>query len=94
MAWSTSDRRARLPKDWPARRARILARDHATCYVCGRQATEVDHVRRGDDHSEGNLKAICGSCHRAKSSREGGSATRWRYQARRRRPPEAHPGLR
>ncbi|GAA1160836.1 5-methylcytosine-specific restriction protein A [Kitasatospora gansuensis] len=94
MTWSTSNRRSRLPKDWPAIRARILTRDRHRCYRCGRPATEVDHKQRGDDHSDANLGAICTPCHRTKSSREGGQATRWRRPPRRRRPDERHPGLR
>ncbi|MFB7672935.1 HNH endonuclease [Kitasatospora purpeofusca] len=93
MAWSSSSRRGRLPKDWQAIRLRILARDRHACYVCGRRATEVDHVRRGDDHADSNLRAICQGCHRLKSSREGGTATRRGYRPTRRRPPESHPGL-
>ncbi|MFJ5923866.1 HNH endonuclease [Kitasatospora sp. NPDC092948] len=93
MAWSTSTRRGRLPADWPAIRQRILRRDRHTCYRCGGRAREVDHIRRGDDHSDTNLAAICTPCHRAKSSSEGGSATRRAYRPTRRRPPERHPGL-
>jgi 5-methylcytosine-specific restriction endonuclease McrA len=94
VAWDNSDRRARLPKDWHTRRQRVLRRDGYRCKVlkegrrCTNPARDVDHVVRGDDHSESNLRAICVGCHKAKSSAEGVAA-----QPRRKRPPEAHPGL-
>lgn len=90
MAWSTSNRRARLPKDWPKIRLRILKRDRRICHVCGLPgADEVDHVQAGDDHRDTNLAAIHGDpCHRQKSTREGLAA-----QPRRARPAAPHPGL-
>ena len=35
---------------------------------------EVDHVKPGDDHSDGNLQGICDPCHASKSGREGNAA--------------------
>lgn len=77
MPWATSDRRSRLPSDWPATRRRILKRDHGICHVCGRPgADQVDHLEAGDDHSDDNLAAIHDDpCHRAKSAAEGVQAS-------------------
>lgn len=66
---------------------------------CPELATEVDHVQRGDDHSEANLRSICEYHHRKKSSIEGGQARmeQWKKQRaeidRRFRRDEQHPGL-
>jgi len=63
--WAGSTRRARLPHDWPAIRARILERDgHSCMWVdngrrCGAPANQVDHVQRGDNHDDLNLRALC-----------------------------------
>lgn len=84
MAWSGSTRRDRLPADWKQRRRLVLERDGHSCRHCGAQATDVDHVRAGDDHSLGNLQALCRACHRRKTAAE---------KPRERRPGESHPGL-
>lgn len=94
--WAGSQRRHQLPDDWPTRRAAVLDRDEHRCRwredgtVCGKRATDVDHIRRGNDHSYANLQALCAEHHAIKSSREGTEA---RWQARMRRPAERHPGL-
>lgn len=95
--WQGSDRRSRLPPDWPVRRKRILARDGYRCtHVradtdtrCTAVATDVDHVERGDDHADSNLTSLCAWHHGKKSGGEGGSAA----AARRRRPARKHPGI-
>jgi len=62
--------------------------------VCGqRRSVEVDHHRAGDDHGDANLRGVCTWCHRNKSGREGGVASAKARKAKRRRPPEQHPGL-
>lgn len=94
MAWDKSDRRARLPQDWPTRRQRVLRRDGYRCKAivdgrrCPNPARDVDHIQRGDDHRESNLQALCVGCHKAKTAAEATAA-----QPRRKRPPEPHPGL-
>lgn len=99
MTWSSSDRRAQLPSNWQrVIRPRILRRDGHRCtwidqgQRCTERATEVDHRRRGDDHRDSNLRSLCGPHHATKSSAEGHAARRAR-PSRRRRPPEAHPGI-
>ncbi|AXH47983.1 HNH endonuclease [Mycobacterium phage Misomonster] len=74
LSWSTSDRSTRLPDDWPAIRRQVLRDAGWICEIgwsgCLTQATEVDHIRRGDDHSRANLRAACSWCHGKKSSAE------------------------
>nr|WP_307860521.1 HNH endonuclease signature motif containing protein [Actinokineospora baliensis] len=55
-------------------------------------STEVDHVIAGDDHALSNLQGVCGPCHRAKSSSEGGRAAAAARHPARVRPREPHPG--
>jgi len=76
--WSGSNRRAELPKDWGRRRRRVLRRDGYRCRRCGKPATDVDHVVPGDDHSDGNLQALCSDCHDAKTLEEAAAARRRR----------------
>ncbi|AWY07567.1 HNH endonuclease [Streptomyces phage Yosif] len=102
MAWSSSDRRGRLPADWDKIRRRVLARDGHRCTHrddygtrCPEPATDVDHIKAGDDHSMSNLRALCSWHHARKSSGEGAAA---KARARRRqdkkfRRDEDHPGL-
>ncbi len=97
MAWEGSNRRSRLPEDWHARRNRVLRRDGHRCQLrwrgCLGTATDVDHKIRGDDHDERNLQAVCSKCHEKKSAAEGIARAR-ELRARRKRPPERHPGQR
>lgn len=101
--WSNSNRRERLPPEWPAIRRRILKRDNRECQhrdrgsreICGDFANEVDHIQHGDDHSDGNLQALCSWHHARKSSSEGGAARavkRRQIRSKYRRT-EDHPGL-
>ena len=93
MAWEGSGRRERLPPDWPARCARVMALHRTVCHVCGMPGSDqVDHVQPGDDHSPGNLRPIHDDpCHRQKSAREGVQA-RAELRGMRARPREQHPG--
>ena len=99
--WSNSDRRSRLPADWGKVRTRVLRRDLNQCQVkmldgsrCRDIASDVDHIRNGDDHHESNLQAICDWHHKNKSSSEGAMALAKKRRAihRRFRTQEAHPG--
>src|SRR5690606_20028600 len=99
MAWTGSTRRSRLPKNWPSLRRRVLRRDKSLCQMpfsdgrlCGAEATDVDHIIPGDDHSMTNLRALCAWCHARKSASEGGTAAaRTRVLIDRPRP--THPAL-
>lgn len=96
MPWNTSNRRARLPGNWPRIVRDILSRDKNTCKLkfpgCLLRATEVDHIDRGDNHAYSNLQAVCKKCHATKSAREGRQAQLSR-RALRKRPVESHPGV-
>ncbi|ASR77109.1 HNH endonuclease [Mycobacterium phage MyraDee] len=93
--WTSSNRSKDLPSDWEDRRSRVLRAAEWICEIgidgCLIKATDVDHIRRGNDHSIGNLRAACSWCHDRKSSAEGHARKR-ELRARRRRPTERHPG--
>ena len=101
MPWHTSDRKARLPRNWKRIRATALERAGFRCeWVrvdtgtrCTELATDVDHVVPGDDHSPANLQALCAYHHARKSAREGAKAAN-ANRPRRAREPEPHPGIR
>jgi 5-methylcytosine-specific restriction protein A len=97
MSWDTSDRRARLPKDWPKRVAATKARAGGRCEgislqgeprwhdpKCNGVGRECDHERRGDDHSLPNLRWLSSPCHTTKTHLEKPS---------RNRPAPQHPGV-
>jgi 5-methylcytosine-specific restriction enzyme A len=95
---SRSARTVPLPSDWPAIRRRILARDGHQCtwttdgIRCIAVATDVDHIGDPNDHSDDNLRSLCGSHHRRRSSSQGARA--WHAKRKpRQRPVEQHPGL-
>ncbi|MER7922194.1 HNH endonuclease [Streptomyces sp. NPDC096057] len=99
MAWQNSTRRARLPRNWPLLRRRVLHRDGYVCQarfsegqLCGAPATDVDHIEAGDNHSMANLRALCAWCHKQKSSSEGGTAAAL-TRVRTERPKPTHPAL-
>ncbi len=101
--WQGSDRLQRLPPDWKQRRARVFRRDGHRCTAldpqsgqrCPEAATDCDHIRPGDDHSDGNLRSLCAWHHQRKSSTEGGTAraAQWRRNDKKFRRTEQHPGL-
>ncbi|RCS78867.1 HNH endonuclease [Brachybacterium alimentarium] len=98
MAWSTSDRRSRLPSEWHALRARVRRRAGGRCeWVaqdgsrCPSPGTDCDHIQPGDDHRMGNLQWLCAPHHKAKTARDNTRALAVRTQLRA-RPTESHPG--
>lgn len=96
MGWETSRRRYRLPANWADIRRPVLIEAGYVCElrypgVCRGTATEVDHIKRGDDHSRANLRAVCWKCHAKKSSAEGNARKR-ELRAQRKRPEQRHPG--
>ena len=58
--------------EWKRLRLEILQRDQYTCYMCGGEAGEIDHIlprsRNGSDEPE-NLAAACRRCNNAKSGK-------------------------
>ncbi|MFG3405650.1 HNH endonuclease [Streptomyces sp. NPDC048142] len=98
MAWSTSNRRSELPRNWEAIRQRVIRRDRGLCRgvlsegaLCGHPGTEVDHVRPGDDHTLANLQLLCSWCHRRKTQ---GESARARAQEKPYTPKSKAPGTR
>lgn len=97
MVWSTSDRKQRLPHDWPKRRAAVKARAKGKCEAtthapkCRGWGSDADHIIPGDDHSMDNLQWLSGACHWAKTNRETAARNRERKTARY-KPSEQHPG--
>lgn len=97
MAWSTSDRRRRLPSDWSDLKATTKARARNRCEAsehdprCDGTGHEADHINPGDDHGAHNLQWLNHWCHRLKTARETAQRNR-EYAALRKRPAEDHPG--
>lgn len=99
MAWSTSDRRSRLPHDWAAIRRQVKARAGGRCQAtahdprCDGLGTDADHIKAGDDHSLTNLQWLSEPCHKRKTADETAARNR-QTAALKRRPTEQHPGQR
>lgn len=95
MSWATSDRRQRLPANWPTIRAEVQrlagnrceAEEHAR--GCNGYGTDADHIISGDNHDVDNLQWLSAECHKAKTARE--SAQRNHLRATMRRRTEQHP---
>jgi 5-methylcytosine-specific restriction protein A len=91
--WQGSNRRDELPSDWYTHiRPMVLERDGHRCQACGRPATDVDHIGDKHDHRPDNLQALCGWCHRRKTSQQGNQSPN-RTKVTEARPREQHPGL-
>lgn len=48
-------------------------KDHPLCAICGRPATDVDHIvskRKGGTDDPENLQALCHACHSAKTAKQ------------------------
>ncbi len=96
MAWATSDRRARLPRNWGAIRSQVKDRARGRCQAdthhpdCDGVGTDADHITPGDDHTLTNLQWLSEPCHKAKTARE--TAQRNQARARMRYRTEHHPG--
>ncbi len=76
VPWAGSTRRKRLPPNWAALVALVLARDRNICHVCGEYGWRVDHIVPGDNHDPSNLAPICLDCDKHKSAVEGGRSQR------------------
>lgn len=94
-SWGASRRREQLPPNWGRLRRRVLREAEGRCEMrvegCLGVASEVDHIRAGDDHSRSNLRAVCRRCHALKSSVEGNSRLA-ELRRLKRRPEGRHPG--
>ena len=45
----------------PEQKQAIMRRDHHTCQMCGRMATDIDHIK-GSSSDPSNLRALCKNC--------------------------------
>ena len=92
--WQGSQRRSELPPGWYSDiRPRILRRDPwCKARGCQMPSTQVDHIRRGNDHRDTNLQGLCDYHHGQKTSAEGNDAQR-AIRAMRYRPKPKHPGF-
>lgn len=96
MAWATSTRASRLPHNWAAIRQAVLTKAGHQCQAthhhprCTGQATDVDHIIAGDNHSLANLQALSKPCHDAKTRLEAAQRNTQRREQRIRH--DKHPG--
>ena len=96
-SWRTTPR----PTGWKKTRQRILERDGHRCtwdnagHRCTERATDVDHIGAPDDHSDDNLRSLCGPHHDHRTAHQAAAASRTARASRpgRLRAPERHPGL-
>lgn len=86
-----------MPPGWAKIRAAVLKRDRGVCqaktWKCTGKAQEVDHRGDPNDHRLSQLQAVCKPCHQVIGGQRS-AAKRKANNARRLRPPEAHPSLR
>lgn len=57
---------------WKRLRNQILIRDNWTCYLCGNEATTIDHIHPvalGGTDDEWNLAAACTRCNYSKQAK-------------------------
>lgn len=93
----TGNRLQELPANWRTLRQRILTRDDGQCtwvvhgQRCTARATQVDHIHDRHNHTDSNLRSLCGPHEHQRTSIQGNTA-RWTRQTER-RPVEPHPGL-
>ncbi|MGC5246426.1 HNH endonuclease [Gordonia sp. DT219] len=85
---------------WRKVRAAVIRRDGNRCTQCGadgrRVRLDVDHivnVKRGGTDDLENLRALCRTCHQAKTQSEARAGIAAK-RSRLRLPDEPHPGLR
>jgi len=97
--WADSDRKSRLPADWPLLRQVVIERAGGRCEArkkdgrrCWDRGTDVDHIIAGDDHRLEALQLLCAWHHAKKSSAEG-NAAQAALRAMLKHPVERHPGL-
>lgn len=59
---------------WEKDKRAVLQRDERRCYLCGGDATTVDHVipvaAGSDPHDRSNMRACCKPCHDAKTEQD------------------------
>jgi 5-methylcytosine-specific restriction enzyme A len=96
--WKGSDRKSRLPADWPRLRQVVLKRCGFRCewiedgFRCPNDATDVDHIIPGDLNELSNLQGLCNPHHLTKTGREV-QAAQAKIRELRRLPEETQPGI-
>jgi hypothetical protein len=92
MTWpARSERRTQLPGNWRQLRVQALERDGYRCTWtrggrrCEERATDVDHIKPGNDHRLSNLQSLCHPHHQRKTVLEAAAARGVEIQ-------ERHPG--
>lgn len=101
MSWDDSDRKSRLPDNWPDLVRQVRERAGGRCEWllpktgarCPRRGSDCDHKVPGDNHALWNLQWLCKYHHGKKSSQEGLAARR-SYAKPKPRRQERHPGER
>ncbi len=73
-AWQRTDpsSKHRYGSHWQEIRVRVL-REQPSCEICGKRATDVDHVRAvadGGSDDRSNLRALCHPCHKRVTSEQ------------------------
>lgn len=98
MAWATSNRTQRLPKNWQHLRQQTASQAKGQCQArltngtrCPNQGTQCDHIQPGDNHTPDNLQWLCAWHHTQKTSREAAQASRTKHQKNQPQPRQ-HPG--
>lgn len=93
--WASSDRRARLPKDWHKRRAIARRSAGGQCQWvedgrrCLMPGADCDHIDRHGSDDQANLQWLCRPHHNIKTAAEAASS-----RLSPRRAQAKHPGLR
>jgi len=66
----------RVTQAFKSKRLQILHRDNYTCYYCGGEANQVDHVipisKQGDPMDSDNMVSACKRCNVSKGNRSQG----------------------
>lgn len=97
MSWTSSDRRKRLPNNWPQLVTQTRQRANGKCQAlkhhprCDGNGTECDHITPSDNHNMSNLQWLNTWCHQQKTQQEARTNNQ-RRATMRKRPTEPHPG--
>ena len=68
---------------WAKLRQKVLQRDHGACVLCGRPATDVDHIKprsEGGRDEVANLRSLCHDCHATRTGGHAGQASAERHR--------------
>lgn len=92
--WASSNRKHELPRNWSTITRRIKQRDPVCTWPgCDQPTTDIDHVGHPLDHSDQNLRGLCGPHHKQRTKQQARAAHQAVY-ARAQRPQPTHPAYR